>query len=160
MSKTLDLSISGFTVQYKRFAKEDLPRTDPTTNNLNYTASGVAVGSGTFFEPPSLWDVQAYCTPDEYELTKAIWAEHCLLRRTMQVCDILVIDKTQLYSERAPRTRAIAPGTEAKNLVGSVTQVQYYAVFQAWMPQEPRYKPVGREWLVTFTLQESARVEA
>jgi hypothetical protein len=160
MKSTLDLSISGFVVQYQRFGAKGLPRIDPTSNSLNYTASSVAVGGGTFFEPPSLWDVQAYCTPDEMELTKAIWAEHCYLRRTMQACDILVVDKTQLYSERAPRTRAIAPATEAKNRTGTVTQVQYYAVFQAWMPQEPKYQPKGADWLVTFTLQESARVEA
>lgn len=157
--KTLDISISGFGVQLKRFAREDLPRIDPTTNNLNYTASGVAVGGGTFYEPPALWDVQTFCTDDEYELIKAIWAEHCYLRRTMQACDILVIDKIQLYSERAPRTRAIAPDTEAKTRVGTVTQVQYYAMFYAWMPQEPKYQPKGRDWLVTFTLQESTRVE-
>lgn len=162
MSATIDLSISGISVSLRLFDSQDYPRisVDGQAGAVSYTATGVAVGNGRIHEPKFLWSITAYCDDTQQEALDLIWVEHDRLRRTFQTCDILIYDKTRLYREPAPRSRAIAPGTSEIPYPrsGTATHVSYFACFCAWMSDRPRYSIRGSHVLATIGLSETVRV--
>ena len=159
MTKLIDLSLAGLSVSLRLFSAEDFPRIKADSGGkLTYTASGSTVGFGQIYEPKHLWDIKAYVTHEQAQILKLIWAEHDYLRRSLSPCDITVIDKTQTFEERYPRTRAIAPGTTETLYpsASSPTHVLYFCVFAGWMPIAPKFTAAGNNYLVaTFTLQET-----
>lgn len=160
---TIDLTISGISVSLKLFDKANYPRiAADNQSDVTYTATGVAVGNGKAYEVKHLWNVEAYCSIAQEQALRLIWTEHDYLRRTLQTCDILVVDKSQLFQERSPRTRAIAVGTTAivYPVTGTTTHVIYYAQFKAWMTGEPKFSKVGIHRLASFSLYETVKVAA
>lgn len=162
MKGGLYISIGSLFVEFTRFIGRDLPRTDPTTNDVQYNASGTTIITSTFYEPPKLWNVRAVCNQEEYELLTCIWAEHLRRKINRDASDILIVDRTQLFTENTPRTRAIAPSTsEILRPTGTPTHVLYYAQFAGAMPVEPRYQEANAiEWIVEFQLQETRKLPA
>lgn len=161
--KTIDLSISGIAVSLRLFSSEDYPRIAAAGNaGVTYTATGVAVGNGRADEAKHIWDLKTYCTLEQEQALRLIWAEHDYLRRSLQTCDINLSDKTQLFEERAPRTRALASGTTAiaYPATGTATHTLYYAQFKAWMTEKPKFSVAGLHRLAAFTLYETGKVVA
>lgn len=162
-SKTIDLSISGISVSLRLFNSEDYPRVAADDGaSVAYSANGATIGRGRLYEPKHLWDLTTYCTQAEEEMLRLIWAEHDHLRRSLQPCNILVVDRTQVVEERLPRTRAIAPGSTAiyYPITGTATHILYCAQFYAWMTAKPKFSRVGLHRQAIFTLTETDKVPA
>lgn len=158
---SLFLSIGDLSVELAQFLNADCPRIRADIGNVTYTGSGVAVGNGTFYEPKHLWEVTAFCDPDQMQMVKLIYSQHDRLRRLRQPCDVLVVDVTELYEDSYPRTRSIAPGTAAINVpTVNPTDCLYYAQFKAWFSQAPKLTKKGGDWAVQFTLVETDVVVA
>lgn len=160
---TIDLSISGLSVSLRLFDSEDYPRIAVDTGTaVAYTATGTAVGTGAFHETLHMWDINAYCDAEQQKMLRLIWAEYDYLRRSLQPCDITISDRTQLFEERVPRTRALATGTTAAPYpaTGTATHVLYYPKFKVWMNQKPKFSRVGLHTLASFTLYETVKVAA
>lgn len=154
----ITLSISGFSLDLKVSTSLEYPRVRPTIASLNRVATGAVVGSGTHFEPPFVWNMSVLLTNEEKSTLDIIYAEHDRLRRAIQACDVLIYDTSELYTQLMPRSRPIVPGTTETQLpIGSPTHTQYYAQFQAWFTEAPRYMPKRLDGLMgcSFTLTES-----
>lgn len=140
----------------------ELPRTRVEISSISYTASGVAVGNGTYYEPRHIWNVSALCQDEQRDLLLLLYAEHDQRRRILASDpDVLIEDGTLLYGERYPRTRAIVPST-TETLIPALTPTHclYFAQFKAWFNQEPRITQMDRTWRVDFALQETEKVLA
>jgi hypothetical protein len=159
MPSSIELEIGGISVVLNRFTGTDLPRIPISTGQATYTATGTAIGSGVSYEPKHLWTINALCTPDECDRLQLIWIEHDRRRRALQYADIWIIDRTEEFSERLPRTRAIALGASERVFPASAsTHVFYYAKFAAWMPEAPKLQQEGKYKAVELTLYESEKI--
>lgn len=155
MSAYLELSISGLTARFDRFANDLLPRIDATAesgSSVNYTASGVAVIQAPSFESFSLWNIETTCSKANYETLKLIYLESNYQIRNNGSYNILITDTTQLYEERGSRTRAIAPDTTE---TVRAPYVLYFAQFYGVMLAKPEFKQQGNGYVAQFTLQET-----
>ncbi|MBE9178592.1 hypothetical protein IQ268_08475 [Oculatella sp. LEGE 06141] len=158
---SLILQIANLSVSLDVFASKEYPRIRADIGKVSYTAAGTPVGSGTFYEPKHLWDINVLLEDRELHLLKLIYAEHDFRRRSLQDANVTIIDTTQYYEERLPRTRAIAPGTEQLDLPEpNPTHCLYYAQFKAWFSQEPRFDHQRAYWGARFTLVETDKVAA
>lgn len=159
MSSSIELEISGISVVLNRFTGTDLPRVPISTGQVTYAATGTAIGNGVSYEPKHLWTINALCTPDECDRLQLIWIEHDRLRRAQTYSDIWIIDRTEEFAERVPRTRAIAPdATERLFPAIASTHAFYYAKFAAWMPEAPKLRQEGKYRAVELTLYESDKI--
>lgn len=156
---SLTLTLDTLTVTISRLRDPKLPRAivNPATNE--FTAKGYPVLRGSSVQTKQLWSVGCRVFPEEYDILKAIYEESDLRRRELVDPAILVFDTWQRFSERAPRTRAIAPSTSEILLS---PQVQYYAQFNAWFTKPPEIinSSQGRFWDVDFDLTELETVVA
>jgi hypothetical protein len=161
MPSSIALNISGIDLTLTRFTGTELPRVPVATGQVSYTATGVATGSGVAYEPKHLWTINALLTQDEANLLSLIWREHDRLRRALQPADIWVIDFTEEFSERIPRTRVLAPGT-IERLYPAInpTHAFYYPKWAAWMPEPPRYQQEGRYKAAEIMLFEAGKLMA
>lgn len=160
---TIDLSIANLNVSLELFDSGDYPRitAEGQDATVTFAPTGAVVGDGRVTEEKFLWDVTVYCSEQQEQLLRLIQAEHAARRRELGNANILLVDRTQLFEERYPRTRAIASDTsEIIYPAATPTHVLYYAQFYAWMPQRPTFTSKGPKRLATFTLIETDRVAA
>ncbi len=149
--KTLDLSISSFSVQLSKFTQYE--RLTPDTGQTEYSIAGTPLDSGPVYEPKHLWNVTAMVTWAQYSILHAIFQESDSRRRNQQDYRILVGDRIQNYVEVGSRTRGIAPGGTEVNIGGAIA---YPAQFHARM-FEPRAEFQRNSYLpyqVSFVLRE------
>lgn len=159
MPSSIELEISGISVVLNRFTGVDLPRIPIGTGQVTYAATGTAIANGVSYEPKHLWTINALCTPDECDRLRLIWIEHDRLRRAMTYADIWIVDRTEEFVERLPRTRAIAPGASERGFPAiASTHVFYYAKFAAWMPEAAKLRQEGKFKAVELTLYESDKI--
>ena len=159
----LSLSIGDLSLTLNKFSDRQLPRTiiEPHSG-VEYSIWGTTIGDGPVFQPKYVWSVTAsvgHCQEQNAErMLGAIYAEFDLRRRTMphENAQIRLIDTNQEIQEKAPRTRAIAPGTAITTLPGEY--ISYFAQFDVWFVQPPSYSVEGRIRTVNFSLQETGRV--
>ncbi|MBD3882182.1 hypothetical protein IFO70_10465 [Phormidium tenue FACHB-886] len=175
----LRLSIASFNVQIDKFLGAQQPRTRVNIGSVTYTAAGVAVGKGTWFEPFHQWDVQAIVTETQMKQLKLIYAEHEYWRERHTAeaeanANVMIWDTTQFYEERLPRSRAVAPPIVVGNetlcdttpeMFPAVnpTHTLYFARFAAWFSTEPQFSKGYRNpnlFQARFILQETDRVPA
>lgn len=138
----------------------ELPRIRTSLSSVEYTAQGAVAGSGSYYEPKHLWNFSFIIDIEQMKMLKAIYAEHEYRRRRLLDADVIVEDLSELYEERAPRSRALAANAPAIETIPP-DHILYYARFKAWFTQEPRFaKPYKNPliWTVEFTMTETARV--
>lgn len=149
------LELGGITARFDRFFGSSFPRIGAGTDNgVTYTASGVAVQSGTLYEAKHLWTIDAFCTRVNRDALKAIWAESEYQRRILGLPEILVSDGIEPFTERSPRSRALAAGAV---VITSGNYLSYFAQFKAVLTMMPEFRPLARDYGVIFTLQETSK---
>lgn len=151
---TLTLSISGLSLEINRFTEGRFPRTIVDHYaKVEYSFYGSNIGDGSLFVPKFIWAVGAVLTKDEARLLSTIYSEFDTLRRLDLSANILLIDTIQEVQERAPRTRAIAPGT-SEVFVGS-NHTSYFAQYNVWITSPPDYEVFGLDRRCNFTMMET-----
>jgi hypothetical protein len=130
--RQLTLSISGISVNLKRFVSYD--RTLADTGVTEYSIVGTPLDSGPFYEPKHIWTISAMVTIEQWRALGAIFGECDRLRRQQGNYRITVDDSIQDFVEQGARTRAIASGGSQTSFTGGVS---YPARFYARM-FEPR----------------------
>lgn len=153
----LSLTLGTLSVTIYTFLNESYPRILYQAPSRQYTQWKTLVKQGLPFEPPNIWSVNALVTPDEAITIQQIYQEHLRLDRIDADSKITVIDTTWQHSERAPRTRAIAPSPfNTTTLFGSDNAyIRYYAQFYAVFSTEPKFTQTGDMVTVTFSLTET-----
>lgn len=155
MSKAfLKLTIGDLTVTHNQFFNEVAPRIDAEgqEDEVIYTPPGSTVIQGTDYDNWSIWNVDAYCTKDDFDTLCLIRVEQRYRRQHgLNEPFITVVDTTQKMQERAPRTRALAPGAIEGN---RSPYIVYYAQYKAVMLSRPEFRLVGDECAVRYRLQE------
>ncbi|QSJ14601.1 hypothetical protein JYQ62_22135 [Nostoc sp. UHCC 0702] len=148
------LEISSISVEITKFTAPKFPRAriEPLPK-LDYSIDGASLGSGPYFEPKYLWTINCNLTPDESILVETIYFEFDYLRRKLQPAEVTLTDKTLRYTERKPRTRDIAVGTD-ETYIGN-THTAYFAKFKCWFIQPPEFEEKGVYNSASFSLQEA-----
>ena len=159
----LTLSIGDLSLTLTKFSDRQLPRTHVEPHSgVEYSIWGTTIGDGPVFQPKYTWSVNAivgHCQEQQAErMLGAIYAEFDYRRRTMphENAQIRLIDTNQEIQEKAPQTRALAPGASITNLPGNY--LSYFAQFDVWFVQPPTYSEEGRIRIANFSLQETGRV--
>lgn len=153
----LELSINGLSVRFERFFDDQLPRVDAEgeEESVIRTASGSTVIQGTSYDNFSLWNINGYCSEDDFDTLCLMRIESKYRRQNGLDPSILVIDRTQKHRERGIRTRALAPGTTE---VSRSPYVLYFAQYKAIMPGLPQARLTGKGFTANLTLIETDRV--
>lgn len=158
-SKYLEISIGSLSVKFEQFFNSTLPRIEASghEDEVRIMASGSRSITGVNYVIPCLWNVDAYCSDDDFDTLCLMRLESVERRRQKQDPSLTVIDTTQRFRERAPRTRALAPGAVE---VSRSPYVLYYAQFNAIMPRLPEGKLTGKGFAVNLTLIEAEPTNA
>lgn len=156
----IKLTLAGFSVTFSKFFGDSIPRISPNENSIEYSASGNPVISGFAYEVPQLWNLDAYCSAEDYQKLLAIHAESDRLRRAGSDFRITLEDTTLPIVEKSPRTRAIVSGESETAIVGSVNYTSYSAKFYCWIVKRPDFRQLGKGWGVSFTAQEAGKFAA
>lgn len=141
------ITYGALNTEIQNFASEDTPRTQPDTPAVNFTAAGTATTEGTSYEPPFLFEIDAYITYEQKAAIKRLWAKW----ERNRADKLTVEDYCDLYVEESPRTRALATGATANTTDG---MVDYHAKFYAVPVSAPTFKNLELVVQVSWTLQE------
>jgi hypothetical protein len=159
MNHYIELMIGGLAVKFTRFLDDAFPRQRAETEPSKRSAYGSFVGFGKVYEAPHVWAFSAIISSEEADILKAIWQEHDALRRAFFLnpindapASIRVVDTTERFVEKHPRTRAMAPNTTARDVPGGYTS--YYAQFYAWFARPPEFRVTGHRITTTIALEE------
>jgi hypothetical protein len=124
--------------------------------NISHSATGVAIATGTFYEPRFNWQLTAVLTEEEFKVLQGLWYRSELQRRTFRANPgIVLVDAINPYVENSPPTRAIAPGTTANFRLDGL--VDYFAVWKVWITSF-KASPEGRFHSTAISMIEVARV--
>lgn len=153
----LSLTLGTLSVTIYKFLNESYPRILYQAPQVSYTAHRNIIEYGFPFEPPNIWSVNALVSEPEAVVIQQIYQEHLRLKRVGSSGKILVVDTTWQHSEKAPRTRAIAPSPfNTTTLFGSDNAfIRYYAQFYVVFSTEPKFTQSGDVVTATFSLTET-----
>lgn len=155
MTGYLKLDYIGLSVTIDHFGARNYPRERIELPKLGRSTYGAITLDGLSFEAPHVWEVQAELNANQLadlEAMHGVWAQ--------QKTALTITDTMRLFSEVAPRTRAIAPNTTQRT---AGTAVQYYAQFNAQFQTDLAIAKIGSRddlFTVAFTLQETGVVAA
>lgn len=156
----IKLSIAGFSITFSKFLADSIPRVEPNENNLEYSAYSTPALMGSFSEPANLWNVDAYCSREDYQKLLCLYHESDYRRRNKLDYRIVLEDTTLPFTERSPRTRAIVAGTSEETVSGTVDYTSYSARYYGWIVKRPDFKVMGKGWGASFTVQEAGKFPA
>lgn len=154
----ITLSIAGISINLPRFLGTDYPRAAVQFSNMEFSSNGTPAINGAFFEAKMTWAINALCDRATQKLIAAITYESDYQRRHGANYDILLYDYTAPVVERAPRTRALAPGAVEVG-IGSA-HIEYFAVFKAAVTQPLKLTESGKYVSVSLSLTETIKVPA
>ena len=139
----LKLTLGELTVTLDGFQGEDFPRAKVEPMRPETSALGSFISYGRFYEDRHLWNCVAVISPEKARILDALYWEHHRLRRTFAPAHFLLIDTTQPFQERSPRTRAIAPAPFNQPTTVATSFISYYAQFYAWFDAQPQFTLLG-----------------
>lgn len=153
----LSLTLGTLSVTIYKFLNESYPRILYQAPQRQYTQWKNLIKQGLPFEPPNIWSVNALVSEPEALIIQQIYQEHLRLDRIDADSKILVVDTTWQHSEKAPRSRAIAPSPfNTTTLFGSDNAyIRYYAQFYTVFSTEPKFTQSGDVVTVTFSMTET-----
>jgi len=154
----VSLTLGNLQVSCDKFMGDEFPRQKVEPAKSGLSALGTFVSYGRFYEERHKWTFNGVLKATDIPILDAIYWEHHRLRRTFQPAQILIVDTTQLFQERSPRTRATAPAPfNTVTTISGGTYLSYYAQFWGWFDSEPQYSKFGQyHTLVSLNLLEYA----
>lgn len=160
MSSTLTLSLGTLSLTLgvpgqTPFADGNYPREQINGPSFTRSVAGAIAQEGSFFEPPHTWSINAYLLPTDAEILDKMYA---LFVGQKPFQWLTVADKIRLFNEvGSARTRPLAPDAMATVADGLVS---YYAQFNAYFVDAPKFVREGKRVRVACQLMEAEKLSA
>jgi hypothetical protein len=151
----LELSIQNISLRIETLTEPSFTRARVSpVPQVDYSIYGAAIGDGPFFEPKHIWAINCLLKQPDMLLLEAIYSEFDRRRRTPPYtgAEVTLMDTNQEFVEKAPKTRAIVPGTTEAIVAGGY--IGYFAQFKVWFVKPPEYEENGVFIKTSFALQE------
>lgn len=157
------LQFAGFSLTFMRyFFAPSPPRKNDEIIEIGRSDYGTFYVKRRITEDYSKWEFETLISDESIRILDAMFWEYSFRVREKQKDpspDLILTDCTRATTERAPRSRAIAPPPfdTVFTLEGEQKYVAYQAKFYVWFAQEPLYAKKDEKMGVTLSFIESRR---